>query len=160
MTSFDAAGVKPAELFGKPALTPAINFDAVSAELQELSNGHRHRWTPEIDGTTRQESPYGRPAIPDNLGINSPWRWSNLDHATTAPLVAAMQQIAEWLKKLGVAEYLQRFVENRVDLSVLPDLTDQDLEKLGVSRRDRRKMLHAVRELGSVSVGATALETG
>jgi hypothetical protein len=70
-----------------------------------------------------------------------------------------MQQIAEWLKKLGVAEYLQRFVENRVDLSVLPDLTDQDLEKLGVSRRDRRKMLHAVRELGSVSVGPTALET-
>ena len=47
-------------------------------------------------------------------------------------LVTAMQQMADWLKKLGMAEYAQRFVENRVDLSVLPDLTDQDLEKMGV----------------------------
>ena len=37
-----------------------------------------------------------------------------------------MQQIADWLKKLGMAEYAQRFAENRIDLSVLPDLTDQD----------------------------------
>ena len=41
-----------------------------------------------------------------------------------------MQQIADWLKKLGMSEYTERFVENRIDLSVLPDLTDQDLEKL------------------------------
>jgi SAM domain (Sterile alpha motif) len=43
-----------------------------------------------------------------------------------------MQQIADWLKKLGMSEYAHRFVENRIDLRVLPDLTDQDLEKLGV----------------------------
>jgi hypothetical protein len=43
-----------------------------------------------------------------------------------------MEQIADWLKKFGMSEYTQRFIENRVDLSVLPDLTDQDLEKLGV----------------------------
>jgi hypothetical protein len=42
-----------------------------------------------------------------------------------------MQQIADWLKKLGMAEYAERFAENRIDLSVLPDLTDQDLEKWG-----------------------------
>jgi len=44
-----------------------------------------------------------------------------------------MQQIADWLKKLGMSEYTDRFVENRIDLSVLPDLTDQDLEKLVAS---------------------------
>jgi class 3 adenylate cyclase/predicted ATPase len=66
-----------------------------------------------------------------------------------------MQPIAEWLKKLGMSEYLQRFVENRIDLSVLPDLTDQDLEKLGVLLGDRRKMLRAIRDLGSVSVAPT-----
>jgi hypothetical protein len=37
-----------------------------------------------------------------------------------------MQQIADWLKQLGMSEYAQRFAENRVDLSVLRDLTDQD----------------------------------
>jgi class 3 adenylate cyclase len=67
-----------------------------------------------------------------------------------------MQQIADWLKKLGMGEYTQRFVENRIDLSVLPDLTDQDLEKMGVLLGDRRKMLRAIRDLGSASVSATA----
>ena len=55
-----------------------------------------------------------------------------------------MQQVAEWLEKLGMAEYAQRFAENRIDFSVLPDLTDQDLEKLGIVLGDRRKMLRAI----------------
>ena len=58
-----------------------------------------------------------------------------------------MQQIADWLEKLGMSEYAQRFAENRIDLSVLPDLTDQDLEKLGVVLGDRRKMLRAIANL-------------
>jgi class 3 adenylate cyclase/tetratricopeptide (TPR) repeat protein len=58
-----------------------------------------------------------------------------------------MQQIGDWLKKLGMSEYAERFEENRIDPSVLPDLTDQDLERLGVLLGDRRKMLRAIREL-------------
>jgi SAM domain (Sterile alpha motif) len=38
-----------------------------------------------------------------------------------------MQQIADWLKKLGMSEYAERFAENRIDLSVLPDLTGSGL---------------------------------
>jgi hypothetical protein len=67
-----------------------------------------------------------------------------------------MQQIADWLKKLGMSEYAQRFVENRIDLHVLPDLTDQDLEKLGVLLGDRRKMLRAIRDLSGATVAVTA----
>jgi SAM domain (Sterile alpha motif) len=44
-----------------------------------------------------------------------------------------MQQIADWLKKLGMSEYAERFVENDIDMAVLPDLTDQHLKELGVS---------------------------
>jgi class 3 adenylate cyclase len=58
-----------------------------------------------------------------------------------------MQQIADWLEKLGMSEYAQRFAENRIDFSVLPDLTDQDLEKMGVVLGDRRKMLRAIGNL-------------
>ncbi|UPJ60560.1 adenylate/guanylate cyclase domain-containing protein [Bradyrhizobium sp. 192] len=58
-----------------------------------------------------------------------------------------MHQIGDWLRKLGMSEYTERFAENRIDLSVLPDLTDQDLEKLGVLLGDRRKMLRAIREV-------------
>jgi class 3 adenylate cyclase/predicted ATPase len=67
-----------------------------------------------------------------------------------------MQQIADWLKKLGLSEYTDRFVENRIDLSVLPDLTDQDLKDLGVLLGDRRKLLRAIRDLGSASAAVTA----
>ena len=58
-----------------------------------------------------------------------------------------MQQITDWLEKLGMSEYADRFAENRIDFSVLPDVTDQDLEKLGVLLGDRRKMLRAIAKL-------------
>jgi hypothetical protein len=32
--------------------------------------------------------------------------------------VAAMQEIADWLEKLGMSEYAQRFAENAIDFSV------------------------------------------
>jgi class 3 adenylate cyclase len=58
-----------------------------------------------------------------------------------------VQEIAGWLDKLGMSEYAQRFAENRIDFSVLPDLTDQDLEKIGVVLGDRRKILRAIAAL-------------
>jgi len=59
-----------------------------------------------------------------------------------------MQQLADWLKKLGMSEYTQRFSENDIDFDILPELTDQDLEKLGVSLGHRLRMLKAIRGLG------------
>jgi class 3 adenylate cyclase len=58
-----------------------------------------------------------------------------------------MQQIADWLEKLGMSEYAQRFAESDIDTSVLRDLTDQDLKELGVLLGRRRKMLRAIAEL-------------
>ena len=58
-----------------------------------------------------------------------------------------MQPIADWLEKLGMSEYAQRFAENDIDISVLRHLTDQDLKELGVSLGHRRKMLAAIAEL-------------
>ena len=64
-----------------------------------------------------------------------------------------MQQIADWLEKLGLSEYADRFAENRIDFSVLPDLTDQDLRSIGVVLGDRRKMLRAISELACALPG-------
>ena len=61
----------------------------------------------------------------------------------------AMQQIADWLEKLGMSEYALRFAENDIDTSVLRHLTDQDLKELGVSLGHRRKMLAAIAELAA-----------
>jgi hypothetical protein len=43
-----------------------------------------------------------------------------------------MQQIADWLKELGIAEYSERFAEKHIDIGVVRELTDQDLKDLGV----------------------------
>ena len=64
-----------------------------------------------------------------------------------------MQQIAYWLEKLGMSEYTERFAVNRIDFSVLPDLTEQDLKDLGVVLGDRRKMLRAIADLKTEKSG-------
>jgi hypothetical protein len=44
-----------------------------------------------------------------------------------------MQQVIDWLEKLGLGQYAQRFAENDINFSILFDLTDQDLKEIGVS---------------------------
>ena len=68
--------------------------------------------------------------------------------------VAAMEQIADWLKKLGMPEYAERFAENDIEIDILPELTDHDLETLGVSLGHRRRILRAIRELGDLAQAA------
>ncbi len=58
-----------------------------------------------------------------------------------------MRGVTEWLESIGLSEYAQRFAENGVDLSVVHDLTEQDLKELGVLLGHRRKLLRAVAEL-------------
>jgi class 3 adenylate cyclase/predicted ATPase len=70
-----------------------------------------------------------------------------------------VQTIAEWLASLGLSEYAQRFAENRVDASVLPDLTDQDLADLGVPLGHRRKILRAITELDGAALARAEAAT-
>ena len=59
-----------------------------------------------------------------------------------------MPEVVDWLKTLGMSEYAERFAENNISFSVLPDLTDQDLKELGVSSLGhRRQLLRAISEL-------------
>src|ERR1700691_3322670 len=52
--------------------------------------------------------------------------------------------LAEWLGRHGLDEYAETFAENNIEFSVLPDLTENDLEKLGVSLGHRKKLLRAI----------------
>jgi class 3 adenylate cyclase/tetratricopeptide (TPR) repeat protein len=73
-----------------------------------------------------------------------------------------MKDIAEWLASLDLGEYAQRFAENAIDLSVIRDLTENDLKELGVLLGHRRKMLRAIAELQAeaASKPQTAAEPG
>src|SRR5258708_24225729 len=70
-----------------------------------------------------------------------------------------MKGIAEWLASIGLSEYAQRFADNGIDLSVIRDLTEQDLKDLGVLLGHRRRILRAIAELGGVAAAPTETAT-
>jgi class 3 adenylate cyclase len=56
--------------------------------------------------------------------------------------------VGGWLRSLGLEQYEAAFRENRIDDTVLPSLTAEDLKDLGVGFvGDRRKLLHAIATL-------------
>lgn len=58
--------------------------------------------------------------------------------------------IAEWLEGLGLGQYARTFAENAVRWDVLPKLTTEDLEEIGVAAvGDRRRVLDAIATLGA-----------
>jgi SAM domain (Sterile alpha motif) len=57
---------------------------------------------------------------------------------------AATDRVAEWLEKLDLGQYAQRFAENDISFSVLPDLTDQDLKDIGVLLGHRSQSLREI----------------
>jgi hypothetical protein len=65
-----------------------------------------------------------------------------------------MQQISEWLENLGIGQYAKRFAENGIDVGVLPELTDEDFDRLGVLLGHRRKILRAIAELSQAELTA------
>ena len=61
--------------------------------------------------------------------------------------------VGEWLRRLGLDQYEQRFRDNKIDAEVLPRLKANDLRELGVvAVGDRRKLLAAIAGLASSSV--------
>ncbi|MEY9399850.1 class 3 adenylate cyclase/tetratricopeptide (TPR) repeat protein/ABC-type transport system involved in cytochrome c biogenesis ATPase subunit [Bradyrhizobium japonicum] len=64
-------------------------------------------------------------------------------------------QIAEWLEKLGLGQYAERFVQNGIDMGVLPELMAEDFDKLGVLLGHRRKILRAIADLDPAALIAS-----
>jgi class 3 adenylate cyclase/predicted ATPase len=68
-----------------------------------------------------------------------------------------VRAVEEWLKGLGFGEYVERFVENDIDWMILAELTDQDLEKIGVaSLGHRRRLSKAIAALNKAPEGGMA----
>ena len=74
-----------------------------------------------------------------------------------------MERIADWLAKLDLGQYAQRFTENAIDVSVLHYLTDEDLKELGLPLGHRRKILAAINQsaesIEALDAAATRVET-
>src|SRR5208282_5080183 len=66
-----------------------------------------------------------------------------------------MSDLHNWLKQFGLEALAGVLADNDVDLDILPDLTEPDFEKLGISLGHRRKLLKAIATLSDTS-GNTA----
>ena len=59
-------------------------------------------------------------------------------------------EIGVWLSSLGLERYEPAFRDNAIDAEVLPELTEADLEKLGVLLGHRKRMLRAIAALDTL----------
>src|SRR5665213_4009403 len=63
-----------------------------------------------------------------------------------------MSDLRDWLRGHRLEQYADAFEANDIDLDVLPDLNEGDLEQLGLSLGNRRRLLKAVAGLGAAAV--------
>lgn len=80
--------------------------------------------------------------------------WSKI-LLTANHTIGEPMQIAEWLEKLGLGQYAERFAQNGIDMGVLPELMGEDFDKLGVLLGHRRKMLRAIADLDPAALIAS-----
>ncbi len=54
------------------------------------------------------------------------------------------QTLNGWLDALGLGQYAEIFVENDIDLEILPHLTNEDLREIGVTLGHRKRLLAGI----------------
>ena len=62
--------------------------------------------------------------------------------------------VGGWLRNLGLGQYESAFIKNAIDTDVLPELTEGDLEKLGVPLGDRKRLIKAIKAMAGGSPSA------
>ena len=62
-----------------------------------------------------------------------------------------MSGIGEWLQELGLEKYAPVFAEHEITREVLPDLTEADIDRLGLPTGPRRRLMVAVQSLRSLA---------
>jgi class 3 adenylate cyclase/tetratricopeptide (TPR) repeat protein/energy-coupling factor transporter ATP-binding protein EcfA2 len=67
-----------------------------------------------------------------------------------------MSALRDWLHQNNFGQYADAFEANDIDLDILPDLNEHDLEQLGVSLGNRRRLLKAIAERDSAATSSTA----
>ena len=65
-----------------------------------------------------------------------------------------MSDITPWLQSLGLEKYGEILASHDIDLTVAPDLTEQDLEKLGLSLGHRRKFIAAAAKFRTATISS------
>ena len=65
--------------------------------------------------------------------------------------------VATWLRDLGLERHETAFRDNLIDMDVVRELTESDLEKLGLALGDRKRILKAIASLPTAEPAAAAI---
>src|SRR6202047_4087825 len=68
--------------------------------------------------------------------------------------------VGSWLRGLGLAQYETLFRDNEIEADVLGDLTESDLEKLGLPLGPRKRVLKAIANLDPTSAPPAVAGSG
>ena len=74
------------------------------------------------------------------------------------PSVKIESGLKNWLEGIGLGHYGDLFARHRIDLDVVPDLTESDLAELGLPLGDRRRLQRAMMSL--VPAGSASSSVG
>jgi class 3 adenylate cyclase len=69
-----------------------------------------------------------------------------------------MIELRDWLRRHGFEQYAENFEANDIDLDVLPELSERDLEQLGVSMGNRRRLRKALAERDAQPAGRSVAD--
>src|SRR5258708_2580132 len=136
---------------GRPPQVFVVVSRSISRQRQSYQPGCAKL---RVGSDSRRRMVANKTCYSGNIGITFLCRGQKFVLAANQTVGGAMQQIADWLEKLGLGQYALRFAENGIDLSVLPELTDQDFDRLGVLLGHRRKMLRVSAELNQAELVA------
>lgn len=71
--------------------------------------------------------------------------------------MTVVRNVAIWLEQLGLGQYATVFADNAIDYDILSELTDDDLERMGVLLGHRKRIL---REINAMTKAPTPVTRG
>ena len=78
------------------------------------------------------------------------WKMLLSSHESGAAWYMAMD-VGDWLRSLGLGKYEATFRDSEIDSDILHELTESDLEKLGLPLGHRKRLLKAIVGLGAAA---------
>jgi class 3 adenylate cyclase/tetratricopeptide (TPR) repeat protein len=72
--------------------------------------------------------------------------------------IYGMSELRDWLRRNGLEPCVEPFEANDIDLDILPDLSESDLERMGISLGNRRRLLKLIAARGAEAATSKAQE--
>ncbi len=132
----------------KPARKPRVSEEQASREKEQAKPAKPAPAKAKADAKTEataKPKAKAKSSVSDvSISTESAEPDSNTEDTAATPADISSEDLGVWLKSIRMGKYLELFIENEIDVDVLPELTDDDLKELDIPVGSRRRLLAAV----------------